>query len=314
MTLLFAYLLLRQRVCYSEAMKIRTLPSIIGLILIVLGTQALAQPSIAPIPALPPINSPATETHLPGKFIWFDLAAPDLNRLKSFYQHVFGWQFETPFPSDDNYTLILNGGKPIAGMFAFTAPEGEQDGATWIALMSVSSPAQATAIAREKGGHIELQPTTLAGRGEFALLKDPAGALFGVIHSSSGDPIDTDVPMGSFFWLDLFTRNPDTMADFYSALAPYEREQHPVTDTISRTLLSANGMVRAGLVPVDEEANRSAWVPYVRVNNVKDTLQKAIDKGAFAIVLPSPEILDGNLAVFVDPNGATMGIVKWEGE
>jgi predicted enzyme related to lactoylglutathione lyase len=73
-------------------------------------------------------------------------------------------------------------------------------------------------------------------------------------------------------------------------------------------------MPRAGIVPVDEEANRSAWVPYVRVEDVEATLEKVVAGGGFAIVPPDPQLLDGNVAVFVDPNGGVTGIVKWDYE
>ena len=78
-----------------------------------------------------------------------------------------------------------------------------------------------------------------------------------------------------------------------------------------RLLLNAHGMPRAGIVPVDEEANRSAWVPYVRVADVEATLERVVQGGGFAIIVPDKAILDGKVAVFVDPNGAVTGIVEW---
>ena len=66
------------------------------------------------------------------------------------------------------------------------------------------------------------------------------------------------------------------------------------------------------IVRVDKEANRSAWVPYVRVEDVAKTLEKVVQGGGFPIVNPDKEIMNGNLAVFVDPNGAVMGVVAWD--
>ena len=63
---------------------------------------------------------------------------------------------------------------------------------------------------------------------------------------------------------------------------------------------------------MDEEANRAAWVPYLRVENVAATLEKVVEGGGFAIVAPDERILNGNVAVFVDPFGGVTGIVKWE--
>ena len=41
-------------------------------------------------------------------------------------------------------------------------------------------------------------------------------------------------------------------------------------------------------------------------------LEKVVNGGGFAIVPPDQQLLDGNLAVFVDPNGGVTGIVKWD--
>ena len=81
---------------------------------------------------------------------------------------------------------------------------------------------------------------------------------------------------------------------------------------MTRTVLSSQQRPRAGIVPVDEEANRSAWVPYVRVEDVEAVLEKVVEGGGFTIVAPDERILDGNLAVFVDPRGGVTGIVRYE--
>lgn len=265
-------------------------------------------------PNLPPINDPATGINLPGKFIWFDLASPAINEQKSFYGAIFGWTFHPQAKTDDAYTVIFNGSKAIGGMFSFLPTGGEQDGATWLVLMSVENPDQSASQVQKNGGSVEVPATQVSRRGRHALFRDPAGAIFGVLHSDSGDPPDEDIEIGDILWVDLFARDVDAMADFYKALAPYESETKRTEDGVTRTLLSSQGRDRAGIVPVGEEANRSSWVPYVRVANVSATLEKVVARGGFAIVPPDEELLDGNLAVFVDPNGAVTGIVKWDYE
>jgi len=144
------------------------------------------------------------------------------------------------------------------------------------------------------------------------VFRDPAGAVFGVLRSESGDPDDEEVPIGGIIWVDLFARDVDQMAQFYGGLAPFEIVDREITDDVARKILSAHGRPRAGIVPVDEEANRSAWVPYVRVADVDATLEKVVAGGGFAIVAPDENLHDGNVAVFVDPNGGVTGIVKYE--
>jgi hypothetical protein len=260
---------------------------------------------------LPPLNEPPSGVALPGKFIGFDLASPALSEQMDFYRSVFGWSYRAPSPSEDGYVLVLNDGRPIGGMFGYDPPQGEQDGAVWLCLMSVSNVDDAVRAAEANGGTLELGPADVPRRGRHALLRDPAGAVFGVLRSDSGDPPDAEVPIGGFIWVDLFARDPGSMSSFYTALAPYETETRPVTDNVVRLLLNAHGMPRAGIVPVDEEANRSAWVPYVRVADVEATLERVVQGGGFAIIVPDKAILDGKVAVFVDPNGAVTGIVEW---
>jgi predicted enzyme related to lactoylglutathione lyase len=102
------------------------------------------------------------------------------------------------------------------------------------------------------------------------------------------------------------------MADFYARLAPFESKLRGMIEGSEGLLLLAHGMPRAGLVPVDEEANRSAWVPYVQVTDVQAALDRAVEGGGFVIIAPDPVLLDGNLGVFVDPNGGVTGVVKYD--
>jgi len=263
-------------------------------------------------PALPPLSDPPSGEQLPGKFVWFDLATPALGEQQAFYQDVFGWTYRAPAQTTDEYVLVLNEGRPIAGMFSFEPPGGEQDGAAWLNLFSVSNLEEAVSAAERSGGSVEVAPLKVPGRGRHALLRDPAEAIFGMIVADGGDPPDRQVPVGDIIWVDLFARDIEAMARFYRSLAPWEIRDRSVTDEITGKLLSAGGQPRAGIVPVDEEANRAAWVPYIRVDDVEATLARVVEGGGFTIIAPDPQILDGQLGVFVDPHGAVVGVVRYE--
>lgn len=277
-----------------------------------LACFALLAGVAAAAPTLPNLNNPPTGIHLPGKFIWFDLATPDFTSQKSFYQDLFGWAFQPVAAADDSYTIVLNAGRAIAGMFSYEPEDGSKDAASWIALMSVQDPDAAAETVRAKGGKVNLPPADIPHRGRHALFEDPGGAQFGVLRSSSGDPVDRDAAIGDIMWVDLFALDAPKMVAFYLALAPYQTEDRQVTEDLARTLLTIEGVPRASIIPVAEDANRAAWVPYVRVGDVEAVLEKVVAGGGFAIVQPDPALLNGNLAIFVDPNGAVVGIIKWE--
>jgi len=263
-------------------------------------------------PQLPPLNNPKTDEQLTGKFIWFDLATNELEKQKAFYGAVFGWTFRPVGNSTDDYTLIMNDDKNIAGMFSVKPKEGANAGALWIGLMSTDDPAQAVATVEHLGGAVHTPPITLAQRGTFALLRDPEGALFGVLKSATGDPSDKAVVTGGFIWMDLFANKPAKESEFYQKVVGYEISTSEVKDNVERIVLNAHGKPRAGVVPLPKDANRAGWLPYVKVEDVEATLKKVTETGGYIMVAPDNELLNGNLAIFSDPQGGVIGVVKWD--
>lgn len=263
-------------------------------------------------PQLPPLNNPATDKQLTGKFIWFDLATLDLEKQKAFYGDVFGWTFHAISNTEERYTLIKNGERNVAGMFTTKPREGVELGALWIGLMSISDPAKAVATVESIGGSVHTKPKAIAQRGTYALFIDPEGALFGVLKSDSGDPPDDEVAIGDFLWMDLFAREPSKAGQFYQKVAGYEISIGEAAEGIERIILASHDKSRAGVVPLSKDANRAGWLPYVRVADIDATLKKISAAGGYVMVEPTPELLDGNLAIFVDPQGGILGIVKWD--
>ncbi|MEJ2475924.1 MAG: VOC family protein [Desulfobacterales bacterium] len=265
-------------------------------------------------PVLPPLNSEKQTEQLTGKFIWRDLATTEMGELKKFYGEVFGWAFDTISDSTDEYTLVLNGDHSVAGMFTYVPQDGGKQGASWFGIMSVDDPDKAASRVEQLGGVVRIQPKDLPHRGAYALFLDPEGAFFGVLKSSSGDPPDrlfSEVAIGDFIWMDLFADQPDKEAEFYQQLAGYKIITSEVKAGVERLILESQDQPRAGIVPLPEDANRAGWLPYVRVADVSETLEKVIAAGGFVMVEPSEELMEGNLAIFADPQGGVLGVVKW---
>ena len=102
--------------------------------------------------------------------------------------------------------------------------------------------------------------------------------------------------------------------------------------------MSLYGMMRTGVSGMNAQANRindyvlvsrgfaratvrtlstgnanvnPTWLPYVRVTNVAETIEKAVQLGGKVLVAPKAEVLDGKVAVLEDPTGAAVGILSW---
>jgi len=281
---------------------IRCFLRMIGLVLLAFG--AVASP-------LGPDGTPGQR--LPGKFIWYDLATENPAGAMAFYGAVFGWKFHEVLQSRASYTMIENASGKVGGMFRHARPAGAKVGARWISLMSVRDVASTERTVREKGGQLVLAPAIVAGRGVHAVFRDPEGAVFGVLAAEGGDPPDTPVTDGDVFWLDLFTHDIAKAAAFYLAVAGYQVDVGEIAGR-DRTLLSTNGIARAGIAHLPAGADKPGWLPYILVDDVPGTLDRVRKAGGKVVMQPRADLLGGNLAVIADPDGGVLGIVNWVAE
>lgn len=259
-------------------------------------------------PQLPPLVNPPTGLSIPGKFVWFDLVTSEPIAARSFYGKVFGWSFQAVAGGAD-YSVITAGGRPIGGVFQPVPTMNTPIGTRWLSFASVGEMSTALARLERTGFTRVLGATQVPGRGQQAIVRDPQGALLGLMHSSSGDPPDQPVAPGEFFWVDLYTT--DTVA----AAAAYAYVGYKVVpagdEAGNRMLLESRGYARAGITPLPADAREAGWLPYVQVEDVASTLAAATAAGGKVLLPPDPALLSGNVAVIGDPLGGVIGIIHW---
>lgn len=247
---------------------------------------------------------------LPGKFTWLDLATEDPASARAFYGAVLGWKFREVEGAPASYAVAENESGKVAGVFRHAAPAGASVHARWLAVMSVSDVARAAQTVRDRGGQVLVAPKTVPGRGTHAVFRDPEGAVFGVLAAEGGDPPDTPVEEGDLFWLDLFAADPAKDAAFYAALAGFEVDRGEIAGR-ARTLLSTNGIARAGVAQSPASAGHAEWLPYILVADIPATLQRVRENGGRVVLSPRADLLGGQLAVIADREGGVIGIVSW---
>jgi hypothetical protein len=260
----------------------------------------------------PPIVDPPTGHYTLGRFVWGELVTADVGTAADFYGKVFGWTFETYGGEDDRdtYTLALANGLPIGGMvYDARAMKSGTPSARWVGLVSVADVQAAATAATASGGTVIRAPVMLGERGETAILRDPEGALFGVVKSKHGDPLDYAGELNEWYWVDLWTSDVDKAAAFYRAVVGYETA--PVAeDSLGTGLrLVSGGYARAGIMQKRNPETSTTWLPYLRVADVAATASAT--KTAGGKVLMEPVTLQGmRVAIIADPTGAPVGIVQ----
>ena len=258
---------------------------------------------------LPPLTTTPHNAWLPGKFVWADLVTDDVATARKFYGPLFGWTFR----DYGKYVIAANDERPLAGLLQRPRPKDREAKPRWIGYISVPDVERAEGTVTNAGGRILVPLQNVPGRGRQAVLADPEGAVFGVIKSSSGDPEDFLADPGDWIWIQLLSRDARRAADFYQAVGGYEVVENTVTNHLSDYVLTSEGYARATVRAIPEESARvrPTWLPFVRVNNIYDSVARARELGGEVLVVPKPGLLGGKVAVIADPSGAAIGLLEW---
>ena len=216
---------------------------------------------------LPSLSEPASAEHHVGKVIWADLVTPDLAGAKQFYSGLFGWTYRDIHGGDRDYAVALLDGRPVAGLLQRVIAPGEHRQPAWLTFIAVPDVDAARQTALEHGGKVVFEPKTFPQRGRQAVFKDPEGAVFAVLASTSGDPPDYLAAPGEWIWSSLLARDPDTDAAFYQALFGYDVFELSSDDGLEHAVLSTDGYARASVntLPTDKSPRHPHWLNFVRV-------------------------------------------------
>lgn len=117
-----------------------------------------------------------------GAFHWNELMTHDLAKAKAFYAELCGWSYqEMPMPDGMTYTVAMAGEQPVGGLFPMSGAEFEGAPDHWIGYVAVADADKAAAAVEAGGGELERAPFDVEEVGRIAILKDPGGAVIGVI-------------------------------------------------------------------------------------------------------------------------------------
>jgi predicted enzyme related to lactoylglutathione lyase len=113
-----------------------------------------------------------------GVFVWDELATTDVDGAQRFYTEVFGWTTKDMGPDFGGYRIFEVGETGIAGLMTL------QDASIpphWQPYVAVNDTDATTAKAKKLGGSTLMEPMDVPTIGRIAVLRDPQGAVFGII-------------------------------------------------------------------------------------------------------------------------------------
>ena len=265
-------------------------------------------------PTLPPLQQPATTTHIPGKIVLEELVTPDLAAAKQFYGGLFGWTFQdTPLGQTSTFSQAIQNGLPVAALVGRPMAAGAQQQPFWLTFFAATEVTEAETTAVGDGAKLLFGPHDLPAMGQIAVLSDPQGAVFGIINSASGDPADAMAPDNTWIWHALIARNPETEAAFYQTVFNYDVFPFDTPRGANSLLLASGNYARASVNPLPAQRPdiHPYWLGFVRVADVDAAAAKAGSLGGRVLVPPHLDRHGGRIAVIADPAGAPLGLMEW---
>jgi uncharacterized protein len=128
-----------------------------------------------------------------GKVVHFEIPADDLDRAKSFYGKVFGWQLDTmPMPGGGEYTSMITTAVDETTMTpkdpgAINGGLTRRDEATPSPVITIDVEDIDAALTQIEtaGGKTVTPRTAIPGMGAYGYFKDPEGNVMGLWETSS---------------------------------------------------------------------------------------------------------------------------------
>lgn len=244
-----------------------------------------------------------------GRFVWFDYVATDITKAQGFFGELFNWKTQNvPVPGGGTYTMIAVNDQTIGGYT--TTPKGAPPDAHWLTSLQVRDANASAEQIKSLGGKVLKAPEKMGEFGSFAVVSDPLGGVFAlwqpVKAEGSGDYKGT---ANTWCWNELYTADVAKSVAFYSKIAGFTEEKMDMGKHGTYHVLNADGKGRAG-VTTPPQPMPQAWLPYVQVDNVDQTIAKAKKLGA-AIHLEGQDVPGvGRIAIFSDPQGAMLGLLQ----
>lgn len=117
----------------------------------------------------------------PGTLCWTELLTGDPAKVEGFYGELFGWEAMSMDMPTGPYTSFFRASDPECGMMKLQEDWGDIP-PHWVVYFAVADCDEAVRRGTELGADLIVPATDVPEVGRFAWLRDPVGAVFGIIR------------------------------------------------------------------------------------------------------------------------------------
>ncbi|RLE27184.1 MAG: hypothetical protein DRJ61_17690 [Acidobacteria bacterium] len=243
----------------------------------------------------------------PGEILWWDLLTEDAEAAVGFYQQLLGWDIQQV---ENGSYVILHQETPIGAISQIETTLPDIEESFWLIGIEVGSVRKAVSAARKLGASVDKKGHS-KGYAKYAVLEDLQGAMVMFLQPDRRLG-GTDGP-GAWVWAELWTTDLSSASSFYDQVLGYTRSVLK-RDTGDYPLFSTGSQPRAGMVEIGDRAIEPGWVPYIGVEDLEATIEKAKELGGTLYLKPAEEYDHGSVALLADPTDGAFFVYQLEEE
>lgn len=235
---------------------------------------------------------------------------PDRSPAQRFYSELFGWEFSEEGTEEMGYYAnALVNGQPAAGLGQVPAEAGMPP--VWTTYLATDDATACVEKATAAGGQVLVPATEIADFGTFAVVQDPAGAVFGLWQSGTHTGANVANEPNTMIWNQATSRDPETALTFYTEVFGMTSTNIGDDDMFVHTLeVDGNTVGGLGGMPAEVPAEVPAhWEVFFAVDDADATIAKAQELGA-TVLSPAMDTPYGRMGQLMGPSGEPFSIIK----
>ena len=122
----------------------------------------------------------------PDTYSWNELLTSDIEGAKSFYNQVFGWEYEGMDMGAFTYWVVQGGDAGgLGGLMPRPPDYPAQAPDVWAVYFTVADVAAKTAAATAAGATVAKEAMEIPGIGTFVVILDPQHGMFAMMQPAS---------------------------------------------------------------------------------------------------------------------------------
>lgn len=240
------------------------------------------------------------ETDMVGGAVWSaDIAVPEHDREQAFYASVLTTGGSPRWQAD----LLNNEGTPIIGL----GPRSDEYDflpLQWMPHIQVTDVGASVTAARDSGAEELMHSRTDDGQSQWAVLKDPEGAAFGLIPlvPDQQPPADN---VGRICWLSRPAADTNAMAAFYQQVAGWNLRPVGGGSSVTEIELQTSDGATIGAIVANTAELPTVWMIHLPVGDLAASLGQVRDGGGAVLQESGTPV---RRAIVRDPVGACFAL------